>query len=88
MTATLHPSFPTFIPIAQGKNARLHPIVEERIRLLHVDDIQFDAFIFGGILDVKVEPLGVSFCIEIILQNQIILALSYLLIKTFTLYAA
>ena len=52
-----------------GKNARLHPIVEERIRLLHVDDVQFDVFIFGGILYAKVEPLGVSFCIEVILQN-------------------
>ena len=69
MASTLHPPLSTFIPFTQGKNARLHPIVEERIRLLHVDDIQFDVFIFGGILYAKVEPLGVSFCIEVILQN-------------------
>lgn len=54
------------------------PIVEQRIWFPEVDDIEFNRLIFGDIGHPEVEPLRVALGIEVILQQQVILALTYL----------
>ena len=55
-----------------------HAIVKQGIRLPEIDNIELDLFINGQILYPEVKPLGISFCVDIILKEQVVLEDAYL----------
>lgn len=69
------PPFPIFFLLLHGEYTGHHAIIEQRIRLPHVDYIQFHSHISWRVGDPEVKPLRVALGIHIILQDQVILVL-------------
>lgn len=69
------PSFPVLLLLLHGEYTWHHAIIEQRIRLPHVDDIELHSHIFGRVGDSEVKPLCVALGIHIILQNQVVFVL-------------
>lgn len=56
---------------------RLHSLVVRTLRFHQIDNVELVSREFPDIWNFEVEPLSVSSCIMIILQNQIVLVVSY-----------
>lgn len=69
------PPFAVLLLFLHGEYTGHHAIIEQRIRLPHVDYVQFHSHIFGRVGDSEVKPLSVALGVHIILQNQVILVL-------------
>ena len=70
--ASSEPSFFVFPGLLAGINAGEHSIVEEGVSFSEIDDIDLNRFIFGRVVESEIEPLGVSFGIDIVLHQKII----------------
>ena len=66
-----HPSLPIFLKPLLTESEDFHTMVEQRILLDHIDDVDFDfqIFIGGVVLSFEVEPLVVAFSVDIVLQD-------------------
>lgn len=62
---------PTIIPL--GENQRLYPIAKHRLIFYEIHDIETNFIMLLIIVDFKVEPLVMSFCIDIVLKYQVII---------------
>lgn len=49
-------------------NCYLHPVIEHRIILVVIHDIELDTVRFPGILDSEVKPLRVTLCVYVVLH--------------------
>ena len=63
------PPFPVLLLLLQRKHAGHHAVIEQRIRLPHVDDVQLHSHVFRRVCDPEVEPLSVALGINVILQD-------------------
>lgn len=72
------PSLTAFFVLLHGKNAGHHSVIEQRVRFPHVYDIDFDIGILWRISYSKIEPLRISFCVEIVLKQEIVFIIAYL----------
>lgn len=50
------------------------PVIEKTTWLDQVEKIEFDYLALGGVLDAEEEPLCVSLCVDVILQDQVVFA--------------
>lgn len=57
---------------------RLHTLVVRTLRFHKIDKVEFVSCEFFGVFYPKIEPLGVSSCVMVILEYQIVFVLSYL----------
>ena len=66
------PPWSAFAKCLLGKSERLLSIIKETILLDKIDDVETDFEIFFYVAHLEEEPLIMSFCVDIVLQNQII----------------
>lgn len=64
-----HPSAFVSLPIFKREEAGQHAVVEKRVRLPKVDDVDLDRGLFGRIIYPEIKPLGVSLGIHVVLKN-------------------
>lgn len=81
------PSFLVSLLLLHRIDTRQQTIVEKRIRFPQINNVDLYRSIFGEIGYSEVEPLRVAFSVEVVLQQQIILVLTYLHTFIATLYA-
>jgi hypothetical protein len=65
----------------QGKGLVLHTKVELTVELLTVDNVEPVRSTCHHVAYFKVEPLVVMVCVDVRVQNQVILVLAYLINK-------
>lgn len=76
------PSQVLFQMFLMGIKNSLHSLGEEAMVLLHVDNIKFESALASS-LKAKVEPIRVSFGVDIALEDEVILQDCRLLVFTF-----
>lgn len=62
-----------------GIYAHFHAVVKKAVRLAVIQDVEFHFVVGFRILDTKEEPLSVALRVHIILHEQVILSVRYLL---------
>lgn len=67
--ACSNPASPSFLCLSFRIHEWTHAVVEERVRLDEVDNVESVIFASFGVGDTKVEPLGVSSCVIIWLED-------------------
>ena len=60
------------IKISLGKSKDLDPITKHRLIFNKIDNVQSDSIMFFSIAQFEIEPLIVTFSIDIVLHNQIV----------------
>jgi len=85
--STSVPSFSGPFVLFERIDAGQQSVIEERIWFPQIDDIEFDRFSFWWISDPEVKPLRIALGIDVVLEQQVILELTYLYRIIATLYA-
>lgn len=70
------PGFGCSSELLEGQHCWLHSRGIEAVWIFHIDDVEFDEGAFGNVDHHEHEPLVVAVGIRIVLQNQVVLALS------------
>lgn len=50
-------------------DAGKHPIIEQRVGLSQIDDVEFGRLISSKVRHFEIEPLRIAFSIEVVLQD-------------------
>lgn len=59
------------------ENTYFHTCLVKRIWLWKINDVELDSVVFLCVLDSEEKPLSMSFCVQIILKNQVVLIIRY-----------
>ena len=76
--AASEPPLLTLLELFHGVNARHQSEIKQRVSLSAIDYVEGEGFVLWWVDDSEVKPLCVSFCVEIVLQKQVVFPLIYL----------
>ena len=71
--AVPHPADVALLVLDHGEDGGLHAVLEQRVLLGEVDDVELDACALGHVAHAEEEPLVVALGVYVVLQDQVVL---------------